>query len=255
VLQQMRCAHRALALVGAVQAGDDGDMWPQDADALVVAQQDLALATPERWVPRRGGLVGGCWVCFPRGMIGPGDVGDPAWAAAVVMRGRSVAETHVVQGVAGAPYQPGLLALRMGSLMERAVRLLESTPDVLLLDATGRDHPRRAGLAVHLGAVLDLPTVGVTHRPLVAQGSWPRDSRGAVSALRIGDEVVACWVRTRAGARPLVVHPGWRVDMTTAVGLVLAATGRRRTPEPLRRARQAARVARRDPYAANYRPG
>jgi deoxyribonuclease V len=189
-------------------------MWPQDADALVVAQQDLALAAPEPWVPRIGGLVGGCWVCFPRGLAGLGDLGDPAWAAAVVMHGRSVAETHVVHGVAGASYQPGLLALRMGPLMERAVRLLESTPDVLLLDATGRDHPRRAGF---------------------------------VSALRIGNEVVACWVRTRAGARPLVVHPGWRVDLTTAVGLVLAATGRRRTPEPLRRARQAARVARRDP--------
>ena len=114
--------------------------------------------------------------------------------------------------------------------------------------------PARAGLAVHLGAVLDLPTVGVKHRPLVAQGSWPSDSRGAVSALRMGNEVVACWVRTRAGARPLVVHPGWRVDLPTAVGLVLAATGRRRTPEPLRRARQAARVARRD-ACADCRPG
>ena len=230
-------------------------MWPQDADALVVAQEDLALAPHEPWVPRHGrALVGGCWVCFPRGLTGPGNFGDPAWAAAVVMRGRSVAETRVVQGVAGAPYQRGLLALRVGPLMERAVRSLESAPDVLLLDATGRDHPRRAGLAVQLGAVLDLPTVGVTHRPLVAQGAWPSDSRGAVGALRIGNTIVACWVRTRAGARPLVVHPGWRVDLPTAVGVVLAATGNRRTPEPLRRARQAARVARQD-ACAEHRPG
>jgi deoxyribonuclease V len=246
----------ALAGVSGVQAGDHGIMWPQDADALVVTQDDLALAEPEPRVRRHGQThVGGCWVCFPRGLTGPGDLGDPAWAAAVVMLGRSVAETHVVQGVAGAPYEPGLLALRTGPLMERAVRSLESTPDVLLLDATGHDHPRRAGLAIHLGAVLDLPTVGVTHRPLVAQGPWPSDSRGAVSTLRIGTEIVACWVRTRAGARPLVVHPGWRVDLTTAVGLVLATTGRHRTPEPLRRARQAARVARRDACPDNDRPG
>src|SRR5215212_5508172 len=183
----MRCACCALARVGGVQAGNDGVMWPQDADALVVAQEDLALASPEPWVPRDGwALVGGCWVCFPHGLTGPGDRGDPAWAAAVVMRGRSVAETHVLQGVAGGPYQPGLLALRIGPLMEWAVRSLESTPGVLLLDATGRDHPRRAGLAVHLGAVLDLPTVGVTNRPLVAQGDWPADQRGGTAPLLLG---------------------------------------------------------------------
>jgi deoxyribonuclease V len=127
--------------------------------------------------------------------------------------------------------------------MEQATRDLAMRPDVLLLDATGRDHPRRAGLALHLGAALDLPTVGVTHRPLLADGEWPADRRGATSPLRIGDTVVGCWMRTRPGVRPVAVHPGWAVDLDTAVEVV-AGTSTRRTPEPLRRARQLARRAR-----------
>jgi len=154
-----------------------------------------------------------------------------------------VLEQHVLRGAAGVPYVPGLLALRIGALMEQAVRALAGRPDLLLVDATGRDHPRRAGLALQLGAELGLPTVGVTHRPLLAEGAWPADRRGATSPLRIGDELVACWLRTRPGVRPLAVHPGWRVDLDTAVEVV-SGVARRRTPEPLRRARQAARKAR-----------
>ena len=160
------------------------------------------------------------------------------------MRDRRVVEQRVVEGVAGAPYAPGLLALRIGRLMEQVVRDLGTRPDVLLLDASGLDHPRRAGLAVHLGAVLGMPTVGITHRPLLAEGDWPADARGATSPLRVGDTIVACWLRTRAGTRPLVVHPGWAVDLRTAVEIVGRTTSRHRTPEPLRRARQLARRAR-----------
>ncbi|MDX6300811.1 MAG: deoxyribonuclease [Nocardioidaceae bacterium] len=115
---------------------------------------------------------------------------------------------------------------------------------MLMLDGTGRDHPRRAGLALHLGDELGVPSVGVTHRPLLASGPWPADHRGATSPLRIGAEVVGCWMRTRPGIRPLAVHPGWRIDLRTAVDLVLLATGTDRTPEPLRQARHAARAAR-----------
>jgi deoxyribonuclease V len=217
------------------------------------------------WHAPAAPLVGGCFVCFPRGPTGPGAAGDRAWAAAAKLRvatgprgadesraaaagaasGGADQSRAVVEGAAGAPYEAGLLALREGPLLEAAVRALAAVPDVLLVDATGADHPRRAGLALHLGAVLDLPTVGVTHRLLVAEGHWPRDpARGAESELRIGDEEVGLWVRTRRGARPLAVHPGWRVDAPTARAVVLGCVGRARTPEPLRRARQLARLAR-----------
>jgi deoxyribonuclease V len=162
----------------------------------------------------------------------------------VVLREVELLDQSLQLGEAAAPYVPGLLAARIGGVLESAVRGLAVRPDLLLVDATGSDHPRGAGLAIHLGAVLDLPTVGVTHRPLTGEGAWPADRRGATSPVRIGDDVVASWVRTRRGTRPLVVHPGWRVGLDDAVGLVLDLTPRRRTPEPLRVARHLARRAR-----------
>lgn len=212
--------------------------WPQTREELIEEQLRLGALHPPPWQFAPGARVGGVFVCFVRGGSGPGSVADPAWAAAAVGEGRVVAP-----GRAGAPYEPGLLALREGALLEAAVRALPGPPDVLLVDATGRDHPRRAGLALHLGAVLDLPTVGVTHRPLAAEGEWPPDERGARSPLRLGGELVGHWVRTCAGTRPLTVHAAWRTDADKAAGVVLA-TSRARTPEPLRWARRRAREAR-----------
>jgi deoxyribonuclease V len=218
-------------------------MWPTDPQNLAEVQFDLAANVGLAWESDPTGMrVGGVWACFPRGLAGPGSAGDPAWVSAVVMDGRQVVDVHTVVGAAGAAYVPGMLALRIGALLEECVRGLGTPPDVLLLDATGRDHPRRAGLALHLGAVLDLPTVGVTHRPLVGTGPWPAETRGATSPVRADGLVVGCWLRTRSGTRPVVVHPGWRVELDTAAAVVLAATHpRRRTPEPLRQARQRAR--------------
>jgi deoxyribonuclease V len=161
----------------------------------------------------------------------------------VVRDGRVSAES-VVRGRAGAPYEAGLLALREGPVLEAAVRALEVMPDVLLVDATGRDHPRRAGMALQLGSVLGVPTVGVTHRPLLARGAWPEDVRGAAAPLLLDGERVGAWLRTRVGTRPLAVHCGWRTSIETAVEIALAVTGRYRTPTPFRVARRAARSAR-----------
>ena len=217
-------------------------MWPADEESLIAYQHRLATATPEPWsCDPSTARIGGCWVCFPRGLSGRGTDHDQAWSAAVIMlRGRTQ-EQQAVTSTARAPYLPGLLALRLGPLMVEAVRSLRDVPDVLLLDATARDHPRRAGLALHLGAELDIPTIGVTHRPLIASGEWPDDDPGAASPLRIGEESVGCWLRTQPGVRPLAVHPGWRIDLPTAVDVIMSMTSQRRTPEPLRRARQLAR--------------
>jgi deoxyribonuclease V len=160
-----------------------------------------------------------------------------------VRDGRTAATT-VVTGEAGAAYEPGLLALREGPLLAATVSALPEGPDVLLVDATGRDHPRRAGLALHLGALLDVPTVGVTHRPLLATGEWPGDERGATSPLRLDGELVGYWLRTKPGTRPLAVHAAWGTSPEDAIELVRAAITANRTPEPLRAARTAAREAR-----------
>lgn len=211
----------------------------------MTVQRELAAASPPAWRSGRQQLViAGCVVCFPRGQGGRGAIGDRAWAAAAVWRGGRLAAEATVDGQAGAVYEPGLLALREGPCLEAAVRALRLWPDVLLVDATGRDHPRRAGLALQLGAVLDLPTVGITHRPLLARGRWPQDVAGATAPLMLAGERVAVWLRTRRGARPLAVHGAWRTSVDEAVRVALAASGRYRTPEPLRDARRLARSAR-----------
>jgi deoxyribonuclease V len=229
--------------------------WPVTAEALLTVQRALAAAPFEPWRPRHAALaVAGCFVCFARGRVGPGAASDPGWAAAALVADDGSARVAVVTGRAPAPYVPGLLALRDGPLLEGAVRGLPVLPEALLVNATGRDHPRRAGLALHLGARLDIPTVGVTTHPLLAVGEPPADAPGAQSCLRIGDDVVGCWLRPRRGVRPLVVHPGWRIGLETAVAVVMAATREARTPEPLRAARRAAREARAAGAAAGTGP-
>ena len=219
--------------------------WPASPQDLIGRQGELGAAGPEPWEPGDELLGGGCFLCFERGgPSGPGRAGEPGWAGAALVRGGTLAATAVVTGPAGWAYEAGLLALREGPLLEAVVRALPTPPDVLLVDSTGRDHPRRAGLALQLGAVLDVPSIGVTHRPLVAEGDWPADERGARSPLLLDGGLVGYWLRTRPGTRPLAVHAGWRTEPETAVAVVLAFADRARTPEPLRQARRVARTAR-----------
>jgi deoxyribonuclease V len=218
--------------------------WPATARELSQLQQALGELAPERWQPPTTlSWIGACFVCFERTQ-GAGSAGDRGFAGAAVTHRRRLLAGISVSGPAGGPYLPTLLALREGPLFEQAVRALEIAPEVLIVNATGRDHPRRAGLALHLGAVLGLPTVGITTRPLLAEGAWPTDTRGATAPLRLGGEMVGCWVRTRPGAKPVAVHAAWQTDAKGAVQVVLAATRQARTPEPLRRARTLARTGR-----------
>ena len=209
---------------------------------LIGVQITLGGLSPAPWRPGDGDIsVAGCFVIFPRGRSGPGAEGDAATAAAVIVSGGRTTATKTVRGYAGAPYAAGLLYLREGQLLEEVVRQLPDRPDVLVV---GLDHPRHAGMALHLGYLLDLPTVGVTHRPLCSEGQWPDDEKGSISPLTCDGQVVGYWVRTRRDARPLVAHAAWRTSPETAAEVVLSTTRRVRTPEPLRLARQLARTVR-----------
>ncbi|GAA2757977.1 endonuclease V [Actinopolymorpha rutila] len=220
--------------------------WPDDPAELAEVQAELGARSPAPWRPPAGRpiRIGGCFCCFPLGVEGFGERGDPLWVAAVTYEQRRRLASAVRTDLARAPYVAGLLAMREGPALAAAVAELTVSPDVLLVNATGRDHPRAAGLAYHLGAALDLPTVGVTHRPLLATGAWPADEAGAAGTLSLAGAPVGAWVRTRAGRRPLVAHAGWRTDPDTAVEVVRLATGTARTPVPLREARRLARRAR-----------
>jgi deoxyribonuclease V len=219
--------------------------WPGTRDELIPVQVQLGAAEPVPWQPGPGLMaMGGCFVCFERGPAGPGQPGDRAWAGAALVRDGVLVAEAVVEGVAPAGYEAGLLALREGPVLEAAVRALPVLPDVLLVDATGRDHPRGAGLALHLGAVLGIPTVGITHRPLLAVGPDPGAEAGASSPLTLDGQVVGYWLRARAGTRPIAVHAAWRTSPAVALAVAKVALGSARTPYPLREARRIAREAR-----------
>jgi deoxyribonuclease V len=212
-------------------------------------QELLARERPPPWQPAGPRLaVAGCAVVSARSASGPGGAGDPGFAGAVLLelhdRPPRVIAQACVAGRLPAGFASGMLALREGPLLAASIAALPRRPDVVLVHAAGLDHPRRAGLALMLGAVLDLPSFGVTARPLVARGGVPDDRAGARSPLAIRGEVVAYRVRTRAGARPVVAHAGWRTSPETAAALAVAACARFRTPEPLRLALERARLLR-----------
>lgn len=218
--------------------------WPRTVAELMAVQEALAAERPPPWQPApTDSLLAGCFAVFDKGQTGPGEVGDPVWLGAALFRRRRCLGGATVFGSAGWAYLPGLLALRIGAPLEVVVRALPTRPDVLLIDATGRDHPRRCGLAVQLGAILGIPTIGVTHRTLLAHGAWPASERGSTSPLLLNGEVVGYWLRTRRGRRPVAVHAGWRTDAEVASQVVLASS-EHRTPRPLREARRLARQTR-----------
>ena len=134
------------------------------------------------------------------------------------------------------PYVPGLLSFREAPAILAALDELAEPPHLLLCDGQGIAHPRRFGIASHLGVLTDLPSIGVAKKRLVGTHAEPRDSRGAWTALEHEGETVGAVLRTRVGVKPIFVSPGHRVSVESAVELVMACTTRYRLPETTRRA-------------------
>ena len=138
------------------------------------------------------------------------------------------------------PYVPGLLAFREGPVVLAALEQLDGRPDVLMFDAQGLAHPRRMGLATHLGVLLDMPAVGCAKSCLCGTYAEPDERRGSWSALVDGDEVIGAVVRTRDGVQPVFVSVGHRIDLEASVALVLGCATKYRIPEPTRWAHRVA---------------
>lgn len=138
------------------------------------------------------------------------------------------------------PYVPGLLAFREGPAVLAALERLNGRPDLLIFDAQGVAHPRRMGLATHLGVLLDRPAVGCAKSRLCGEHDEPRPERGSWVPLSDGGEVIGAVVRTRERVRPVFVSVGHRVTLEDAIGMVLRCCTRYRLPEPTRWAHRVA---------------
>jgi deoxyribonuclease V len=134
------------------------------------------------------------------------------------------------------PYIPGYLSFREGEAIVRALRLLKAKPDLILIDGQGIAHPRRMGIASHIGVLLDLPTIGCAKSRLVGEFEEPGWKRGTFVPLLFREKIVGAVVRTRDHVRSLFISPGHKVSPKNAVEIVLRTTRGFRIPEPLRRA-------------------
>jgi deoxyribonuclease V len=180
--------------------------------------------------------------------------GDRAYATVVVLEFPSLSPVEV-QGFEAAlefPYVPGLLSFREIPSVAGALEKVETAVDALILDAQGLAHPRRMGLASHLGLFLEVPTLGCAKSLLVGRYEQPGEEKGSATDLVHRGEVVGRVVRTRSRVSPVFVSVGNRVDLESAVELVLACCTRYRLPETTRRAHEAANRLRRgeDPGAS-----
>jgi deoxyribonuclease V len=173
--------------------------------------------------------------------------GETAYATVVVLEfpGLSLVEVQGFEMPLRFPYVPGLLSFRELPSVVGALEKVETAVDALILDAQGLAHPRRMGLASHLGIFLDVPTVGSAKSLLVGSYREPDREKGSTADLVHRGEVVGRVLRTRDGVSPVYVSVGNRIDLGSAVNLVLACCTRYRLPETTRQAHNAANRLRR----------
>jgi deoxyribonuclease V len=167
--------------------------------------------------------------------------GERCLAAVVLwdLETRAVLEQRSASAPLRFPYVPGLLSFRETPAILAALRRLRATPDALLVDGHGFAHPRRFGIACHLGVLTGIPTLGVAKSRLIGAHAEPGAARGSAAPLLHDGARIGTVVRTREGSKPLYVSVGHLVDLESAVALVLAACDGHRLPEPTRRADRA----------------
>ncbi|RPI37535.1 MAG: endonuclease V [Nitrospiraceae bacterium] len=146
-----------------------------------------------------------------------------------------IGEYHHIQKTSF-PYIPGYLSFREGPAILAAFRKMTSPPDLLLIDGQGIAHPRRAGIASHIGVLLNIPTIGCAKSRLVGESEKPALEKGAWSPLYYRDEVVGAVLVTRNGCKSLYISPGHLITLQEAIEVVLHLTPRFRLPEPIRAA-------------------
>lgn len=229
-----------------MNAGDLAHRWDLSVAEARALQTELrsrlVLTPPPDFAPR---TVGGADVSTNRHE-------DVGYAAVVTLDTATLAPLGSAGAVARLPmpYIPGYLSFRELPALAAAWERLEQRPDVLIFDGQGIAHPRRFGVACHGGLLFDVPSIGCAKSILVGRHGPLAEARGSTAELIDRGEVVGMAVRTRAGVKPVYVSPGHRMDLATAVRIVLAAAPRYREPETTRRSHRLVNEMRRAGLAA-----
>lgn len=209
--------------------------WPKtvaQARAIQQSLRDRVITQDRLRVPRR---VAGIDVGFEHD-------GSITRAAVVVLDFPSLEplEHAIVRRKTGFPYVPGYLSFREAPAVLAALRRLRSAPDLILCDGQGFAHPRRFGLACHLGLLANLPSIGVAKSRLIGEHAALGPRRGEWVPLVDNGERIGAVLRTRTGVRPVYVSIGYRISLETAIDYVLRCTTRYRLPETTREAHRLA---------------
>jgi deoxyribonuclease V len=209
--------------------------WPRTVSAARAVQErlrDRVIAADKLGKVR---FVAGIDVGFEK-------TGTITRAAVVVLTfpGLELHEQAVARRRTRFPYVPGYLSFREAPAVLAALAKLRTRPDLLLCDGQGLAHPRRFGLACHLGVLTNLPSIGVAKSLLIGTHGRLAEPKGSWVALMDGDQMIGAVLRTRAGAKPVYVSIGHRVSLATAIDYVLRCTPRYRLPETTRMAHRLA---------------
>jgi deoxyribonuclease V len=220
--------------------------WNVSPEEAVRIQKELAARV--RVCPLKGKvrLVAGCDISFNHPRTGK-DSGTGYAAVAVfevTKEGLAPVEEATAEAPLPFPYIPGLLGFREIPVLAAAFEKLRRAPDLILCDGQGAAHPRRFGIASHLGLLLDAPTIGCAKSVLCGRYEAPSRERGAKSPLRDNGETIGMMLRTREGISPVIVSVGHKVTLDEACAWTLRLARRYRLPEPTRRAHALANEAR-----------
>ena len=209
-----------------------------DLNELAKIQEQIAQKVSQRDSFRKLKSIAGCDISFAEG--------DLAYAACAVLNYNDLGliKKRTVKVKLNFPYIPTFLAFRELEGMLKVLNGLEA--DVYMVGAQGIAHPRRAGLASHLGVLLNRPTLGVAKSRLYGEAKEPAKKRGAWSPLLEGIDTIGAALRTQTGSKPVYVSVGHKLSLKTAVRIALETTRENRLPEPLRMAHDLATKGMRD---------
>jgi deoxyribonuclease V len=220
---------------------DDAELsWDLTPKEAVQLQKQLASQVVLKPLPRRFTVLGAADLAYLK-------TSNELIAVVLTFRWPSLEplETVDVREPVRFPYVPGLLSFRELPALLNAYRLLETPPEVFVCDGQGLAHPRKFGIACHLGVVLDLPTVGCAKSRLCGEYKPFELKRGRHRPLRLQGETVGSVLCSRTGVKPIYISPGHLADLPSARKLIAACLGRYRVPEPLRQAHNTATRLRR----------
>ncbi len=203
--------------------------WDVTSKEAIAIQQQLRSKIIVEKISKPIRYVAGCDISFDKGS-------DVVYAGVVVLKLPELAEVAHSTAITKVkfPYIPGLLSFRESPAVLEAWNNLQTMPDVLMVDGQGLAHPRRFGIACHLGLLLDLPTIGCAKSLLVGRYEEPTPQAGSYSPLVDKEETIGVALRTEDNVSPVFVSLGHRVTLDDAIQLVMKCTKGYRIPEPTR---------------------